>query len=139
MEAAQSGTATGAIGGQLGTGATRERTFHGGDPHTVAADTICKESPTTCQVRTRVYRDGRLIKQGFPVAQISDHLADTGTTIWLDLRDPDHDDSRHARRQQAQERRRQTGQGEVRRGERQHPRGIAEQRTHCVTFQPCPL
>ena len=92
MEAAQSGTVTGAIGGQLGTGATRERTFHGGDPHTVAADTICKESPTRCQVRTRVYRDGRLVKQGFPVAQISDHLADGDTTIWLDLRDPDRDD-----------------------------------------------
>jgi magnesium transporter len=92
MEAAQSGTVTGAIGGQLGTGETRQRTFHGSDPHTVAADTICRESPTTCQVRTRVYRDGRLVKQGFPVAQISDHLADLDTTIWLDLRDPDRDD-----------------------------------------------
>jgi magnesium transporter len=92
MEAAQSGTAGGALGGQLGTAATRERTFHGGDPHTVAADTICKESSTQCQVRTRVYRDGRLIEQGFPVAQISDHLADGDATVWLDLRDPDRDD-----------------------------------------------
>src|SRR5580692_3135402 len=92
MEAAQSGTSGGALGGQLGTGATRDRTFHGGDPHTVAADTICKESSTQCQVRTRVYRDGRLIEQGFPVSLISDHLLDDNTTIWLDLRDPDHDD-----------------------------------------------
>src|SRR3984885_1489108 len=91
MEAAQSGTAGGARGGQLGTSATRERTFHGRDPHTVAADTICKESSTQCQVRTRVYRGGRLIEQGFPVAQISDHLVDTGSTVWLDLRDPDRE------------------------------------------------
>jgi len=92
MEAAQSDGSGGALGGQLGTAATRERTFHGRDPHTVAADTICKESPTTCQVRTRVYRDGRLIEQGFPVDRISDHLIDDDTTVWLDLRDPDRDD-----------------------------------------------
>ena len=92
METAQSGTSGGALGGQLGTAATRERTFHGRDPHTVAADTICKESPTQCQVRTRVYRDGRLIEQGFPVERISDHLIDDDTMVWLDLRDPDRDD-----------------------------------------------
>jgi magnesium transporter len=92
MEAAQSGTATGALGGQLGTGETRERTFHGRDPHTVAADTICKESPTRCQVRTRVYRGGQLIEQGFPVDRISDHLIDDDSTVWLDLRDPDRED-----------------------------------------------
>jgi magnesium transporter len=92
MEAAQSDTATGALGGQFGTGETRDRTFHGGDPHTVAADSICGESSTRCQMRTRVYRDGRLVEQGFPVDRISDHLEDQNTTIWLDLRDPDHDD-----------------------------------------------
>jgi magnesium transporter len=43
-------------------------------------------------VRTRVYRDGRLVEQGFPVDRISDHLADGDTTIWLDLRDPERDD-----------------------------------------------
>ena len=91
METAQSGAATGASAVSSGPG-QRGATFHGGDPHTVAADTICKESPTQCQVRTRVYRDGQLVKQGFPVAQISDHLADADTTIWLDLRDPDRDD-----------------------------------------------
>ncbi len=51
-------------------------TFHGSDPHTVAADSICKASPTRCQARTRLYRDGRLADQGFPVARISDHLVD---------------------------------------------------------------
>jgi magnesium transporter len=92
MQSTESGTASGAIGGRLGAGTARETTFHGGDPHTVAADTICHESPTRCQVRTRVYRDGLLVEQGFPVDRISDHLADGDTTIWLDLRDPDHED-----------------------------------------------
>ena len=92
METAQSGTSGGALGGQLGTATTRERTFHGGDPHTVAADSICKASPTQCQARTRLYRDGRLADEGFPVGRISDHLVDGNATIWLDLRDPDHED-----------------------------------------------
>jgi magnesium transporter len=42
--------------------------------------------------RTRLYRDGRLELEGFPVAQISDYLADEAVTIWLDLRDPDRSD-----------------------------------------------
>jgi magnesium transporter len=92
MEAAQSGTSGGALGGQLGSVEARESTFHGSDPHTVAQAAICKESPTRCQVRTRVYRDGRLVEQGFPVELISDHLLDDDATIWLDLRDPDHED-----------------------------------------------
>src|SRR5712675_260470 len=68
------------------------RTFHGGDPGTAAASAICKVTPTRCQARTRLYRDGRLELEGFPVAEISDHLADEAVTIWLDLRDPDHQD-----------------------------------------------
>ena len=68
------------------------RTFHGGDPGTVAASAICKVTPTRCQARTRLYRDGRLELEGFPVAEISDHLVDEAVTIWLDLRDPDHGD-----------------------------------------------
>jgi magnesium transporter len=58
----------------------------------VAASTICQISPTRCQARTRLYRDGRLELEGFPVADISDYLADESVTIWLDLRDPDQDD-----------------------------------------------
>ena len=92
MKAAQSGTSGGALGGQLGTGATRERTFHGGDPHTVAQAAICMDTSTRCQVRTRAYRDGHLVEQGFPVDRISDHLIEDDTTVWLDLRDPDHED-----------------------------------------------
>jgi magnesium transporter len=92
MESAQSGTSNGALGGQLGGGPVRERTFHGRDPHTVAEAAICKVSTTQCQARTRLYRDGRLVEEGFPVARISDHLADGTATIWLDLRDPDRED-----------------------------------------------
>jgi magnesium transporter len=82
----------GAIGGQLGAPATpRLQTFHGSDPDTVAASAICHATPTKCQARTRLYRNGMLVSEGFPVAEISDHLAD-GATIWLDLRDPDRED-----------------------------------------------
>ena len=62
------------------------------DQEMVAASTICQISPTRCQARTRLYRDGRLELEGFPVADISDYLADESVTIWLDLRDPDRDD-----------------------------------------------
>ncbi len=82
----------GAIGGQIGTRTSRDTTFHGGDPDTVAGESICHDSPTKCQARTRLYRDGRLAAQGFAIEQISDHLADPGTLIWLDLRSPDHED-----------------------------------------------
>ena len=58
----------------------------------MAAATICKVTPTKCQARTRLYRDGQLELEGFPVADISDHLDDPAVTIWLDLRDPDHED-----------------------------------------------
>src|ERR1700761_4435235 len=82
----------GALGGKLGTSGARDTTFHGGDPDTVAADSICHDSPTRCQARTRVYRDGRLVAAGFPVEQISDHLDAGPATVWLDLRDPDRGD-----------------------------------------------
>ena len=67
-------------------------TFHGRDPNTVAGSTVCDVTPTKCQARTRLYRDGRLELEGFPVADISDYLVDEAVTIWLDLRDPDRDD-----------------------------------------------
>jgi magnesium transporter len=84
--------AGGAGGGALGSRPPAGETFHGRDPETVAASTICQVSPTRCQARTRLYRDGRLELEGFPVADISDHLADEAVTVWLDLRDPGHDD-----------------------------------------------
>jgi magnesium transporter len=35
--------------------------------------------------RTRLYRDGVLEKENFPIADISDHLGDPDITLWLDL------------------------------------------------------
>jgi magnesium transporter len=57
-----------------------------------ADSAICQFSPTKCRARTRLYRDGQLELEGFPVADISDHLSDESVTIWLDLYHPDHDD-----------------------------------------------
>jgi magnesium transporter len=68
------------------------RTFRGSDPDTVVASAISYSTPTKCQARTRLYRGGRLELEGFPVAEISDHLADEAATIWLDLRGPDRED-----------------------------------------------
>jgi magnesium transporter len=82
----------GAIGGQLGARTARGTTFHGRDPDTVAADSICRDTPTRCQARTRLYRNGQLAEQGFAIERISDHLTDPGALVWLDLRDPDHAD-----------------------------------------------
>ena len=42
--------------------------------------------------KTRVYRDGNLIAEDFPVEQISDYLEDQGTAVWLDLCAPTDDD-----------------------------------------------
>jgi magnesium transporter len=81
-----------ALGGALGAGPLMTQTFHGSDTDTVAAATICEVSSTHCQARTRLYRDGILELEGFPVAEISDHLADEAVTIWLDLREPDRGD-----------------------------------------------
>src|SRR5215467_474750 len=58
----------------------------------VAAASICQSTPTKCQARSRLYRDGKLVAQGFPVDDISDHLTDKAAVIWLDLLDPDRDD-----------------------------------------------
>jgi magnesium transporter len=38
--------------------------------------------------RTRLYRDGELVLENFPVADISDHLEDEGACVWLDYCDP---------------------------------------------------
>jgi magnesium transporter len=67
-------------------------TFSGREPAGVAAGTISHSSPTKCQARTRLYRDGKLELEGFPVAEISDHLGSDSSVIWLDLRDPDRED-----------------------------------------------
>jgi magnesium transporter len=38
--------------------------------------------------RTRLYRNGVLEAEGFPVADVSDHLADESATVWFDLCQP---------------------------------------------------
>ena len=83
---------SGALGGQLGSRTPLDSTFHGSDPDTVAATSICSVTPTKCQARTRLYRDGTLVAEGFPVSEISEHMTDERATIWLDLRDPDPED-----------------------------------------------
>src|ERR1700745_797390 len=57
----------------------------------VAASTVCQVSPTRCQARTRLYRDGRLELEGFPIADISDYLADVSVPACRARRDPDPD------------------------------------------------
>ena len=41
-------------------------------------------------VRTRLWRDGRLEVEDFPLEEISDHLQEDGTLVWVDLCQPDH-------------------------------------------------
>lgn len=54
--------------------------------------TVSSASPTKCQARTRLYRNGAVLLEGFPVSEVSDHLEDPEAMIWLDLFDPDEDD-----------------------------------------------
>jgi magnesium transporter len=35
--------------------------------------------------RTRLYQDGKLIAEDFPAAEVSDHLEDPKSVVWLDL------------------------------------------------------
>jgi magnesium transporter len=58
----------------------------------VAAPAVSDSTPAKCLTHTRLYRDGKLELEGFPVAEISDHMTDESVTVWLDLRAPDHDD-----------------------------------------------
>jgi magnesium transporter len=42
-------------------------------------------------VRTRLWRDGRLDLEDFPIGDVSDHLQEQGALVWLDLCEPDHE------------------------------------------------
>jgi len=64
----------------------------GRSPDAAAAAAICQSTPTKCQARTRLYREGVLELEGFPVADISEYLGDESAVIWLDLLEPDRDD-----------------------------------------------
>ncbi|WP_329454056.1 magnesium transporter CorA family protein [Streptomyces sp. NBC_01497] len=43
-------------------------------------------------VRTRLYRNGTLISENFPVQDVSEYLRDPASVIWLDLYEPEHDE-----------------------------------------------
>ncbi len=50
-------------------------------------------SPPRCATRTRLYRAGILLDEGFPAEQLSERLAsDEEAVVWLDLHDPDEGD-----------------------------------------------
>jgi magnesium transporter len=78
--------------GPAGPQADGRTTFRGTDPDTAAAAAISESEATRCQARTRLYRHGVLERQGFPVGDISEYLEDQSAVVWLDLRDPDHED-----------------------------------------------
>ena len=60
-----------------------------GDTATSASSAV----PPGCPTRTRHYRDGKVVAEGFPAEQISDVLeADADSVVWLDLEDPTADD-----------------------------------------------
>ena len=50
------------------------------------------DSPTSCEAATRLYRAGVLVAEGFAVDDISVHLAEPGSVVWLDLLQPSQDD-----------------------------------------------
>jgi magnesium transporter len=62
-----------------------------GDPQTPgpAAPSVSAAVPPLCATRTRWYRGGTLLEEGFPAEQISERLTgDPATVVWLDLYDP---------------------------------------------------
>ena len=79
-----------APGGGLRARPAAGATFAGRDPGAAAARTLSAHTPPRCPARTRAYRDGEVVAEGFPVTEISDHL-DThpDTFVWLDLHDAD--------------------------------------------------
>jgi magnesium transporter len=78
---------------------TRLDTGRGGSPAraggaraTVPHPSVCKDAGTMATARTRLYLDGALAAEGFPVAEISDRLEDPRAVVWLDLAAPDTPD-----------------------------------------------
>ena len=72
-----------------------EPTTAAGDPQTPgpSAPSVSSAVPPRCPTRTRLYRAGKLLEEGFPAEQISARLAaDPAAVVWLDLYDPAPDD-----------------------------------------------
>jgi magnesium transporter len=53
---------------------------------------VCRGHETMATARTRLYHEGALVEEGFPVAEISDRLEQDGTIVWLDLAAPSEAD-----------------------------------------------
>ncbi len=51
----------------------------------VNRDAHANEPGSNPRARTRLYREGTCVLQDFPVTDISDHLADPASVVWLDL------------------------------------------------------
>jgi magnesium transporter len=47
---------------------------------------------TEQKAKTRAYRDSQLVAEGFPVADVSDHLKHSDCIVWVDLCNPDKDE-----------------------------------------------
>jgi len=63
-----------------------------GDPQQpgAVAGSVTTAIPPRCPTRTRLYRSGRLVAEGFPAERIREHLdAYADAVVWLDLDDPD--------------------------------------------------
>lgn len=52
--------------------------------------TLVAVSDDRARVRSCVWRDGTVLAEDSPPAQISDYLHDAGCLVWVDIRDPDH-------------------------------------------------
>jgi magnesium transporter len=66
-----------------------------GDPQVPgpSAPSVTTAVPPRCPTRTRLYRDGRLVAEGFPAEDIAENLAaHPDAVVWLDLLDPDKAD-----------------------------------------------
>jgi magnesium transporter len=66
-----------------------------GDPQEPGADaaSVTSAVPPKCATRTRAYRKGEVVAEGFPAEQLHEVLAgDEDCIVWLDLYDPDEAD-----------------------------------------------
>jgi magnesium transporter len=57
-----------------------------------AHPSVCRTRGTTAIGRTRLYRSGALVEEGFPIEEISTRLEEDGTVVWLDLASPSEAD-----------------------------------------------
>ena len=67
------------------------RTTTSSDPQAAPQEpTTSDAAPDEPGVRTRLWRNGELVQQGFAFEDISEHLSNPDTLVWADLCDPDH-------------------------------------------------